>query len=52
MLDEVNYLPIDYAIEEKDEKMIRYLMGKQVLDQERKDRIDLMLSREGEKDVW
>jgi ankyrin repeat protein len=51
MLDEVNCLPIDYAIEEKDEKMIRYLMSKQELDQERKNQIDLMLSGEGEKDV-
>jgi len=51
MLDEVNCLPIDYAIEEKDEKMIQYLMSKQELDQERKNQIDLMLSGEGEKDV-
>ncbi|HKM29975.1 MAG TPA: ankyrin repeat domain-containing protein [Bacilli bacterium] len=51
MLDETNCLPIDYAIEEKDEKMIIYFMSKQELDQERKDQIDLLLSREGEKNA-
>ncbi|MDD3171075.1 MAG: ankyrin repeat domain-containing protein [Bacilli bacterium] len=51
ILDEINNLPIDYAIEEKDEKMIRYFMSKQELDQDRRDQIDLILSREGERNV-
>ena len=48
LADENNNLPIDYAIDEKDEKVIKYLLTKQEVDDERKKKIDEILDKKGE----
>ncbi|GEM_PF-327450 len=49
LLDENHNYPIDYAIDEKDEKMIRFLLTKQEIDDDRKDKINLILNKAGEE---
>ena len=48
LADESNNLPIDYAIDEKDEKVIRYLLSKQEVDEERMNKIREIFDKKGE----
>ncbi|MGD9886767.1 MAG: hypothetical protein AB7T03_02245 [Bacilli bacterium] len=47
--DEAHNYPLDYAIEEKDEKILRYLLTKQEIDDERKMKILTIIKKVGEK---
>ena len=47
--DELHNYPLDYAIEEKDDKILRYLLTKQEIDDERKRKILTIINKAGEK---
>ena len=52
ILDERNYSPIDYAIDEKDTKILEYFMSCQFIDDERREKINKFLMKDGGMNVW
>ena len=46
LIDEINNLPIDYAIDEKDEDVIKYLLTKQRVDEKRLEKISTIMNCE------
>jgi hypothetical protein len=49
VIDELNNLPIDYAIDEKDVKIIKYFLTKQDVDDTRMEKIKIILEEAGEQ---
>lgn len=48
LADENNNLPIDYAIDENDLKIIKYFLAKQEVDDSRKEKIKEIFNKAGE----